>query len=414
MARGRGRWLLIVTLGLSPSLRAQESKPPVFELHTVNGPSVSGPLERISEDWSLSLGETKVDGADVIALRRAQALLPAVPREQHIRFANGDCLPGNVLQVDGERLRFRPRFQTRAPLETGRELTIPLSLLSVLWFAVPERVEDAEILRRRLLTERRRRDRVLLRNGDLVEGTLSSLDEKALRIEVEANGKRSDVRIARDRVAVVALNTELTRASRPKGLYGRLVLSNGCRLSLASAHTNDGQRLTGKTLFGAVVQIPVEEIVALDHCQGRAVYLSDLEPSRYEHTPFLGVHWPYVADGSVAGRDLRLGGSTYDKGIGMHSDSRLTFNLGGAYQWFEALVGLDEKTGKGGDVVIEVLVDGKPQDVGIGGHLTGRDAPRAIRVNVAGAGELTLVVKFGRGGDVQDHVDWADARLIKK
>jgi hypothetical protein len=28
--------------------------------------------------------------------------------------------------------------------------------------------------------------------------------------------------------------------------------------------------------------------------------------------------------------------------------------------------------------------------------------------------EITLVVEFGPGGDIRDHVDWADARVIKE
>ena len=36
-----------------------------------------------------------------------------------------------------------------------------------------------------------------------------------------------------------------------------------------------------------------------------------------------------------------------------------------------------------------------------------------VRVAVKGAKEATLVVEFGRGGDVGDHVNWADARLVK-
>ncbi|HEV3445829.1 MAG TPA: NPCBM/NEW2 domain-containing protein, partial [Gemmataceae bacterium] len=87
--------------------------------------------------------------------------------------------------------------------------------------------------------------------------------------------------------------------------------------------------------------------------------------------------------------------------------------LNGRYQWFESLVGLDEQTGRQGSVLIDVLVDGKRQELGNVKELTGQDPPRAVRVNVAGAKELTLVVKFGRFADVEDHVDWADARLIK-
>jgi hypothetical protein len=123
-----------------------------------------------------------------------------------------------------------------------------------------------------------------------------------------------------------------------------------------------------------------------------------------------------VADGSVAGRDLRLGGSTYDKGLGMHSESRLTYTLDGGYRRFEAVVGLDEQTGRGGRVRIQVLVDGRPQALGWDKELTLADGPRAVRVDLTGARELTLVVAFrngGRGPDAQDHVNWGDARLIR-
>ena len=54
-------------------------------------------------------------------------------------------------------------------------------------------------------------------------------------------------------------------------------------------------------------------------------------------------------DGNVAEHDLLLAGSTYDKGIGMHSHSRLTFRLAGAYRRLEAMAGLDDKDGQGGD-----------------------------------------------------------------
>ncbi len=46
-------------------------------------------------------------------------------------------------------------------------------------------------------------------------------------------------------------------------------------------------------------------------------------------------------------------------------------------------------------------------------ELTGRDAPRLVRLDVRQAQTLTLVVDFGSQGDVQAHVNWADARLIR-
>ena len=57
--------------------------------------------------------------------------------------------------------------------------------------------------------------------------------------------------------------------------------------------------------------------------------------------------------------------------------------------------------------------DGKAQDLGWERELTGRDRPLRVRLPVSQARELTLAVDFGSTGDVQGHVNWADARLIK-
>ena len=213
-------------------------------------------------------------------------------------------------------------------------------------------------------------------------------------------------------MAVVVFNTELSTTLKPKAAYGRLVLRDGTRLSLASAACADGRTLTGDTLFKTALSFPLEDVVALFIEGGPAVYLSELKARKFEQNPYLGEPWPYVLDGSVDRRDLRLGGSTFDRGIGLHTESRLTYDLGGRYRRFEALVGLDDQTGKGGRARIRVLVDGKPKDVG-DAELTSRSEPLAVRVDVTGAKELTLVAEFGERGGVRGHVNWADARLVK-
>src|SRR5262249_10478632 len=135
---------------------------------------------------------------------------------------------------------------------------------------------------------------------------------------------------------------------------------------------------------------------------------------RYRHTPFLGRGWPLVRDGSVAGLNLRLGGNTHDKGLGMHSRSQVTFVLPEGYSWFEAKVGLDDRTGRRGRARIQILLDGAPHEIAGGRELTGSGSLFKLRVEVTEVRELTLVVDFGSLGDVQAHVNWADARLIKQ
>jgi hypothetical protein len=214
-------------------------------------------------------------------------------------------------------------------------------------------------------------------------------------------------------VAAVAFGSDQQTAGLPKAPFAQLVLSDGGRLSLAAATLDtDAKTVRGQTLFGAEAALPLADLIALEVRQGRAVYLSDLPADRCEHTPFLGVSWPLVKDGSVTGRALRLRTGTHDKGLGMHARSRVSYRLDGKYRYFEALVGLDAQTGKAGRARVEVLLDGKARPLGWDGNLSGRDAPRALRLDVRQAKTLTLVVDFGPQGDVQSHVNWADARLL--
>ncbi len=120
-----------------------------------------------------------------------------------------------------------------------------------------------------------------------------------------------------------------------------------------------------------------------------------------------------MKDAAVSGRPLRLAGNTFDKGLGMHPRSRVTYTLAGGFRWFEAVVGLDDGRGPNGRVRLHVLVDGQEQDLGWNKELTGQDAPLTLRLNVHKAREITLVVDFGGYGDVQAHVNWAEARLLR-
>jgi hypothetical protein len=387
-------------------VRGEEPAADTFVLQTAGGTTHTGRLQQLDEKWSVQLGNEHVPGTEVVALRRAQQPLPVYPRDEQLLFANGDRLAVHVLELNGERL------QCRLPPEWGDEqsVAVPLSAVSVIWLHPPNDSDNPDLLRRQLATAQRSRDTMLLRNGDVLEGIFTSLDETTVQLEVD----KKLVKHARGKVAAIALSTELATPLRPAGPYGRFVLANGSRLSLAQA-TCDPKKLSGTTLFDAPIRVPLHQVLALAVFQGPAVHLSDLKPATFTSSAYLTPkeNWPLVTDGSVAGRDLRLAGSTYDKGLGMHSASRVTYSLGGAYRRFEALVGLDDQTGRLGSVRIQVLADGKPADTGWDKELTHRNGPVAVRASVAGARELTLVVDFGEGGDVQDHVDWVDARLIK-
>ena len=372
---------------------------------------VRGVLRGLKTDWSVRLGEgdgTVIPGGDVLTVRRPGVPLPPLPVEEHLILANGDRIPYKSLRLSGEKMQLRHRS-----LDGGGGTSLPLAAVAVVWRIAPDKSLDAERLRRRLVLGTRTRDTVCLRNGDRVAGVLTGLDDQKVEIDVEKN--RVTVRMPQ--VAYIAFNTELADTLRPKGVYARLVLTDsagrGGRLSLTSAACADGVTLTGTTVFGARLSVPVAEVASLHLHRERAVYLSDLKPIKYEHHSYLDTSWSYAADGNIAEHDLLLGGSTYDKGISLHSHSRLTYRLAGAYRRFEVLVGLDDKDGRLGSVQVRVLADGHTLDLGNGRELTARRGPRSIAVAVEGVRELTLEVQFGENGDVQDVVDWVDARLVK-
>jgi hypothetical protein len=104
---------------------------------------------------------------------------------------------------------------------------------------------------------------------------------------------------------------------------------------------------------------------------------------------------------------------TFDKGLGTHPRTTLTYALDGKFKRFEAVVGLDPATGRRGVVDVRVRVDDKEvTPAGLIG-LTAAARGRPVRVDLTGAKRLTLVVDFGPAGDVQADVNWADARVVE-
>jgi len=391
---------------------AKEPASAAFILHTTEGKNFSGPLAKLTSEGAIRLGGEQpilVPGQEVVSLRRVLPL-PNYPKKNVVILTNGDRIP-----MDPDPIRLeegRLFFHIASPLvgPGGQGVKVPRGFVAVLWLAPPPGT-DADLLSRSLLTGTRKQDVLLLANGDRVEGKVTAIDSaKGCTVQM---GQR-EVNVTFGQLSAIAFNTELQARFRPLKMYSHVVLAKGGRLSFASLQLDaDKNRFEGKTLFGARLEFPLTHLVALEPRLGRAVFLSDIKPKSYEHTPFLDVSWPLVADAAVSGRSLRLAGSTFDKGLGTHSQCRITYALDGGYRWFEALVGLDERSGKRGRVRIGVLVDGKEQDLGWNKELTSKDAPLPVRIDVSKARELTLLVRFGSYGDVEAHVNWADARLVR-
>ncbi|MEV6008093.1 beta-galactosidase [Streptomyces sp. NPDC051976] len=132
--------------------------------------------------------------------------------------------------------------------------------------------------------------------------------------------------------------------------------------------------------------------------------------------PFLSATngWgPVERDQSVGGTaagdgtPLKLGGTTYAKGLGTNSPSDVQIYLDGRCSRFTATVGVDN--GDPGTVTFSVLLDGKVLTTTA--VLNGKSAPVTLDVPVTGGQVLDLSVGDGGDGNGNDHGDWAEPTL---
>ncbi|MEN3360578.1 MAG: hypothetical protein V7637_4560, partial [Mycobacteriales bacterium] len=109
------------------------------------------------------------------------------------------------------------------------------------------------------------------------------------------------------------------------------------------------------------------------------------------------------------GHPITIGGTQYDKGLGVHPAGDVTLNLAGNCTRFTASVGVDDEVGAAGSVRFSVVGDGRT--LAATPVLTGDSPPAALDVDLTGVGQLDLVVDDGGDGNGSDHSDWAAAML---
>lgn len=393
---------------LALALCAPAAAPPEFTATGAGGEPQTGSLRALSLKLGAQLdtpgGEATVK--ELVSLHKAGAARPAFPTGAQLITGGGDRIPGEARGGSAKAVQFRPAG-------SDEDWSVALDAVAAVWLVAPPADTPADPAKYSWLAGTPPRDVLLYRNGDAVRGALGAFAKGGVRFTPDG-GPARDVDLAD--LAAVGFNPRFVRARRPKGAYARLTLSDGTRLDATELAAKPNNVIVAKALCGPSVEVPLAKLVALDVFQGPATYLSDLTPEKEEVAGFLGAGWPWAADRTVRGRPLRLltkdGVSTFDKGLGTHPKTLLTYDLAGKYSRFESLVGLDAATGKRGRADVRIKLDGKEVDLPALKALAAGPAV-AVRVDVRGAKELTLVIDFGPSGDVQADVDWAAARLVE-
>ncbi len=163
--------------------------------------------------------------------------------------------------------------------------------------------------------------------------------------------------------------------------------------------------------------VPFERTVWTEPAEA-CVYLSDLQwaavsvagKKELERSAINGMGVTVQRDETPACSWLTLGGVRYRKGLGTQTPSEVVYELGGRYQSFEALIGIDDAVRnpeKDASVVFEVMTDGKK--VFASEPLKAGQPGQQVQVPCTGAKELRLKVS-GSGSAL---ADWAGARLTR-
>ncbi|MBI6874578.1 NPCBM/NEW2 domain-containing protein [Clostridium aciditolerans] len=110
------------------------------------------------------------------------------------------------------------------------------------------------------------------------------------------------------------------------------------------------------------------------------------------------------------GKIITINGTTYEKGLGTHAESAISYYIGGKFSKFIADVGIDDEVGNNGSVAFQVWADDKKiYDSEV---LYGSSPVKHVDVDINGAKILKLVVTNGGDNIDYDHADWAGAKII--
>ena len=135
------------------------------------------------------------------------------------------------------------------------------------------------------------------------------------------------------------------------------------------------------------------------------VYISSLDLS-----PIVQGWGQAQADKAVTGKPLSIGGKTFERGLGTHTDSQARLQLNGGLEKFMAFVGVDDAAASDqATITFRVVGDGKTLWKSPGMK---RGQP-ACAVDVGVKAIKTLLLLAESGGDISfGHADWADAKLL--
>ncbi|RMF90292.1 MAG: hypothetical protein D6741_17025, partial [Planctomycetota bacterium] len=159
-------------------------------------------------------------------------------------------------------------------------------------------------------------DIVWLANGDEIQGRIRGATDRRLQIETELG----EIEPARNQLQGVRFADGRSSGAEPVCAVG---FRDGSVLPAVRVAAGKEEEIVLQDTRGRMWQASTSRVRFVQAFSDRWVYLSDSQVE-YRHVPFFSVVLPDRKDRNVAEGRLRAGGTTYWKGIGVYSASRLS------------------------------------------------------------------------------------------
>ena len=382
---------------------------PAFEARTLGGEVIAGPLVDVgpkqitiqSAQGSVAIDVGRITGLSAVQVPPSPAARPSL----WVRLADGSEVVAADYTATGDRAKI-------ATFD-GHVLEPPLVGIAAVRFQPQKDAVAGQW--KALLEARPAGDLLVVRVGNALDshrGVIADVGDDVVRFELD--GEVLPVR----RAKVHGLIYYRPAMDGADDAACRIVDVDGSRWAARSLVMRDGD-LHWTTMSGVEVTRPAADVIRVDFSQGKVVYLSDVKPESSEWTPYFGADadleilrslFAPREDRSLRSGPLQLDGTTYAKGLAMHSRTTLEYRLPGAFRRFQALVGIDDRARPRGNARLVIRGDGR---VLFDATVAGTDPPKPLDLDISGVRRLSILVDFGEDLDVADDVDLCDARLVK-
>ena len=172
---------------------------------------------------------------------------------------------------------------------------------------------------------------------------------------------------------------------------------------------NSEGELIGSGFVGTGEPVPADEDF---------IYISDI-PAEY-----ITQGWEGMIPGinaAIGGRSIKVNGTHYKKGLGLHADSEVVYDLDGRYSRFTAVIGIDDEVNSedmnndrdGATFRVYSVNEEGEDELLYERYINAPGTSPTVNVDVSGVKQLRLETNMG-GNNAQDHTDWADAKLYLK